>query len=417
MSLAQYENRFTELLRYASQIITDEVIKMRRFTEELRSGIRSKMCCTIIRTYAKLVKMSIQVEQDEEQESWDDCLPYAEFAYNNSFHASIVSKEGISVDLTKVAAVQDWKQLNSITEVRSFLGLAGYYRRFIRDFSKITRPLSQLTRKDLKFAWNEKAKAPFQELKDKLTSAPVLMLPEQGVKYTIYTDASCVGLGCVLMQKDRAIAYASRHLRKHEENYPTHDLELAAVYGDIISMDFKFDVTYYPGKANLVADALSRKRALEFAAPLMEGDELLGKMRERTMDDVESEWRVGIDGGLRYQGRLCVPNLQGLREEVLDAAHNSKLVIHPDSTKMYRDLRRNYWWDNMKKEIVEWRRCVILRRNHTDLATHSSMFNRTEDIGAGADEYATDLEGVAIEEELYDEGPQQEAAAYFGPNQ
>ncbi|XP_058106971.1 uncharacterized mitochondrial protein AtMg00860-like [Magnolia sinica] len=105
--------------------------------------------------------------------------------------------------------IQDWKQPRSITEVRSFLGLAGYYRRFIKDFSKITRPLSQFTRKDLKFVWNEKVEATFQELKDKLMSIPVLVLLEQGVKYTVYTDASCAGLGYVLMQKDKAITYAS----------------------------------------------------------------------------------------------------------------------------------------------------------------------------------------------------------------
>ncbi|XP_058088882.1 uncharacterized mitochondrial protein AtMg00860-like [Magnolia sinica] len=94
------------------------------------------------------------------------------------FLGHIVSKEGIFVDLAKVTTVQDWKQPKLVMEVRSFLGFAGYYRRFIRDFSKIARLLSQLTRKDLKFAWNEKAEATFQELKDKLTSAPVLVLPE-----------------------------------------------------------------------------------------------------------------------------------------------------------------------------------------------------------------------------------------------
>ncbi|WP_222429775.1 Ty3/Gypsy family RNase HI domain-containing protein, partial [Cobetia crustatorum] len=141
-----------------------------------------------------------------------------------------------------------------------------------------------------------------------MTSAPVLVLPEQGVKYTIYTDASRVGLGCVLMQKDRVISYASRQLRKHEENYPTHDLELAAVifalklwrhylYGEEFELfcdhkslryiftqrdlnmrqrrwmetlkDFKFEVSYHPGKANLVADALNRKKAIVLTAPLM----------------------------------------------------------------------------------------------------------------------------------------------------
>lgn len=142
------------------------------------------------------------------------------------FLRHVVSKEGLAVDLAKVTAIQDWERPGSVNEVRNFLSLAGYYRRFIRGFSKIARPLSQLTRKDLKFAWNEKTKASFQELKDKLTSAHMLVLLEQGVRYTIYTDASHVGLGCVLMQKDRVIAYASRQLRKHEENYPTHDLEL-----------------------------------------------------------------------------------------------------------------------------------------------------------------------------------------------
>ncbi|XP_058106968.1 uncharacterized protein LOC131250703 [Magnolia sinica] len=85
-----------------------------------------------------------------------------------------------------------------------------------------------------------------------------------------------------------------------------------------------------------------------------EGDELLKKMREGTKNDGKFEWRVGTDGGLGYRGRLCVPNLQGLREEVLNAAHNSKLAMHPGSTKMYRDLKQTYWWDNMKKEIVEY---------------------------------------------------------------
>ncbi|XP_058111237.1 uncharacterized mitochondrial protein AtMg00860-like [Magnolia sinica] len=115
------------------------------------------------------------------------------------FLGHVVSKEDISMDLAKVAAVQDWKQPGLVTEVRSFLDLAGYYRSFIKDFSKIARPLSQLTQKDINFAWNEKAEAAFQESKDKLTTTSVLVLPEQGVKYTVYTDASLVGLGYVLM--------------------------------------------------------------------------------------------------------------------------------------------------------------------------------------------------------------------------
>lgn len=109
------------------------------------------------------------------------------------------------------------------------MGLAGYYRRFVQDFSKIAAPLTRLTRKGIKFEWSEKCEQSFQELKNRLTSAPVLALPDDSGEYVIYSDASRQGLGCVLMQHGNVIAYASRQLRPHELNYPTHNLELAAI--------------------------------------------------------------------------------------------------------------------------------------------------------------------------------------------
>ena len=115
------------------------------------------------------------------------------------------------------------------TEVRSFLGLAGYYRRFVEGFSSITAPLTKLTQKAAKFQWTDACERSFQELKNRLTSAPVLTLPEGSEGFVIYCDASGVGLGCVLMQHGKVVAYASRQLRKHEKNYPTHDWELASV--------------------------------------------------------------------------------------------------------------------------------------------------------------------------------------------
>ena len=116
-----------------------------------------------------------------------------------------------------------------MTEIRSFLGLAGYYRRFVEGFSSIAAPLTRLTRKDVAFEWTEECEQSFQELKKRLTTAPVLALPDNAGNFVIYSDASLRGLGCVLMQHDRVIAYASRQLKKHEQNYPVHDLELAAV--------------------------------------------------------------------------------------------------------------------------------------------------------------------------------------------
>jgi len=177
--------------------------------------------------------------------------------------------------------------------------LAGYYRRFIQDFSSLASPLTKLTRKDVKFVWSEDCERSFQELKTRLTSAPVLSLPDGSGGFVVYTDASKLGLGCVLMQNGRVIAYASRQLKDHERNYPTHDLELAAVvhalkmwrhylYGEKFEVftdhkslkyifsqkdlnlrqrrwmeffkNYEFEMSYHPGKANVVADALSRKK-------------------------------------------------------------------------------------------------------------------------------------------------------------
>ncbi|KAI3828904.1 hypothetical protein L1987_03015 [Smallanthus sonchifolius] len=195
--------------------------------------------------------------------------------------------------LREIVTVREWNIPKTPTEIRSFLGLAGYYRRFIQDFSKIALPLTKLTRKEVKYEWGLT-----QELKEKLTQAPVLALPEDNEDLVVYSDASGQGLGCVLMQRGRMIAHASRQLKIHEANYPTRDLELAAVvfalkiwrhylygvkftiYSDHKSLkyffeekelnmrqmrwlellkDYDCEIIYHPGKANVVADALSRK--------------------------------------------------------------------------------------------------------------------------------------------------------------
>jgi hypothetical protein len=221
-----------------------------------------------------------------------------------AFLGHVVSKDGVSLDPQKVEAIQKWPRPTSVTEIRSFLGLAGYYRRFIKDFSKISAPLTKLTQKHVVFQWNELCENSFQQLKDCLTSAPVLALPSSGGGYAVYCDASRIGLGCVLMQHGKVIAYASRQLKRHEQNYPTHDLEMAAVifalkiwrhylYGETCEIftdhkslkyifqqkdlnlrqrrwmellkDYDCTILYHPGKANVVADALSRKSMGSFA--------------------------------------------------------------------------------------------------------------------------------------------------------
>ncbi|WVZ97533.1 hypothetical protein U9M48_043059 [Paspalum notatum var. saurae] len=139
------------------------------------------------------------------------------------------SNEGSGCRPSKVEDVLNWKQPQTVTEIRSFLGLAGYYRCFIKDLSKIAKPMTALTQKNAKFTWSPKCEEAFGTLKKLLTLAPVLALPDITKPFDVYCDASSSGLGCVLMQEGRVIAYASCQLRKHEVNYPTHDLELLAV--------------------------------------------------------------------------------------------------------------------------------------------------------------------------------------------
>jgi hypothetical protein len=146
-----------------------------------------------------------------------------------AFLGHIITNGGIVVDPSKVSDVLKWEPPRTVSEIRSFVGLAGYFCRFIEGFSKIVKPLTTLLEKDREFKWTGAFQASFEELKKRLTTTPVLVIPDLQKSFDIYCDASRQGLGCVLMQEGHVIAYASRQLRKHELNYPTHDLELAAV--------------------------------------------------------------------------------------------------------------------------------------------------------------------------------------------
>jgi hypothetical protein len=121
------------------------------------------------------------------------------------------------------------KPPTTVRQIRNFLGLAGYYGRFIPNFSRIAKPITELQKKEAKFVWSQKCEDAFHALRQHLTTAPVLAQPDKSKPFDVYCDASGTGLGCVLMQDNRVIAYASRALRPHDQNYPTHDLELAAV--------------------------------------------------------------------------------------------------------------------------------------------------------------------------------------------
>ncbi|XP_060672434.1 uncharacterized protein LOC132803434 [Ziziphus jujuba] len=185
------------------------------------------------------------------------------------------SKEGIFVDLSKVEVVMNWPRPTSVGEVRSFLGLAGDYRHLVQDFSKIASPLTQLTMKNVKYQWTDECEKSFEKLKQYLVTAPVLTIPTGSGGFVIYSDASYKGLGHVLMQNGKVIAYASRQLKDYEKNYPTHDLELTVKKLNMrqrhwleLMKDYDCVINYHPGKANVVANALSRK-SIGFTAVLL----------------------------------------------------------------------------------------------------------------------------------------------------
>ncbi|GKB38265.1 putative reverse transcriptase domain-containing protein [Tanacetum coccineum] len=217
---------------------------------------------------------------------------------SEKFLGHVINSQGVHVDPAKVEAIKSWSAPKSPTEVRQFLGLAGYYRRFIEGFSLIVKPLTKLTQKNKTYEWGKEEEEAFHLLKDKLCSAPILALPKGSKDFVVYCDASLKGYGAVLMQREKVIAYASRQLRTHKENYMTHDLELGVVvfalrlwrhylydvkcivFTDHKSLqyildqkelnlrqrrwiellsDYDCEIRYHLGNANVVADALSRK--------------------------------------------------------------------------------------------------------------------------------------------------------------
>jgi hypothetical protein len=271
---------FRELVDRCVVVFIDDILIYSKSREEHEEHLR--IVLSILRKHQLFAKF-------KKCEFWLDKV---------AFLGHVVTKEGIAVDPGKMEVVVNWVRPSNAHEVQSFLGLAGYYRRFVEGFSRLAAPLTRLTKKNEKFQWSEECEQSFQELKQHLVTAPVLTLPSGSDGFVIYSDASRKGLGCVLMQQGKVITYASRQLKTYERNYPTHDLELAAVvfalkirrhylYGERCEIyidhkslkyfftqkelnmrqrrwlellkDYDCTINYHPGKANVVADALSRK--------------------------------------------------------------------------------------------------------------------------------------------------------------
>ncbi|GJS67614.1 putative reverse transcriptase domain-containing protein, partial [Tanacetum coccineum] len=244
----------------------------------------------------------------------------------------------------KIKEVKNWETPTTPTEVRQFLGLADYYRRFIEGFSKIAKPLTKLTLKNKKYISEKDQESAFQLLKQKLCEAPILALPEGNDNFVIFCDAYLQGLGAVLMQKEKVIAYASRQLKPHEENYTTHDLELGAVVFALkiwrhYLYDYDCEIRYHPGKANVVADALSRKKQIK---PLRVRSLIMTIHPKLPSQILEAQNEALKEGNVKAE------NLRGM---------DKSFKIRPNGTrsdKMYQDLKKLYWWPNMKAIIAEY---------------------------------------------------------------
>ncbi|GJY17925.1 putative nucleotidyltransferase, ribonuclease H [Tanacetum coccineum] len=262
------------------------------------------------------------------------------------FLGHVIDSEGIHVDPAKIESIKDWTSPKSPTEIRQFLGLAGYYRRFIEGFSKIAKPMTKLTQKKVKFEWGDKQEAAFQLLKQKLCSAPILALPEGSEDFIAYCDASKKGLGAVLMQREKC------SLSRFGGTICTEPSVQCTVFTDHKSLqhildqkelnmrqrrwlellsDYDCDIRYHPGKANVVADALSRKEAIR------------GKVRKTPCGwEPKPQWRSWL---LVYGD---------LRTVIMHESYKSKYSIHPGSDKMYQDMKKLYWWPNMKANIATY---------------------------------------------------------------
>ncbi|GJT70290.1 putative reverse transcriptase domain-containing protein [Tanacetum coccineum] len=237
------------------------------------------------------------------------------------FLGHVINGNGIHVDPSKIEAVKNWKAPRTPTKVRSFLGLAGYYRRFIKNFSKIAKSLTILTQKSKTFKWGEEQELAFQTLKDKLCNAPVLALPDGSEDFVVYCEASRIGLCCMLMQRGKVITYASRQLKIHANNYTTHNLELDACRWIELLSDYDCKIRYHPGKANVEADALSGKervkpkrvKAMNMILQSSIKDRILTAQKEVVDESVglqkglDEMIELRNDGALYYLDQIWVP--------------------------------------------------------------------------------------------------------------
>jgi translation initiation factor IF-1 len=337
-----------------------------------------------------------------------------------SFLGFVVSSNGLHVDKAKIKAIQEWPTPTSIGHVRSFHGLASFYRRFVRDFSSIAAPLSEITKKRSEFIWTAAQEEAFRALKDKLTQAPLLALPDFTRPFEVECDASGVGIGGVLMQEGKPIAFFSEKLKGACLNYSTYDKELYALFRVlktwshylwprefILRTDheslkhfksqdkldrrhgrwmefietFPYVIQYKKGKDNVVADALSRRytlittldsRVLGFVyiKELYDGDHDFGDIFRTCQEKGASDKFYIFEGFLFRKDQVCIPRCS-LRLLLVNEAHSGGLMGHFGRDKTYDTLRTHFYWPHMIRDIEHClKRCIECLKAKSKLRPH-----------------------------------------------
>ncbi|GJX54562.1 putative reverse transcriptase domain-containing protein [Tanacetum coccineum] len=296
------------------------------------------------------------------------------------FLGHVINSQGIHVDPAKIESIKDWASPKTPMEIRQFLGLDGYYRRFVEGFSKIVKSMTKLTQKNVMFDWGDKQEASFQLLKEKLGSAPILALPEGVENFIVYCDASHKRLGVVLMQNEK------KELNMRQRRW----LELLS--------DYDFKIRYHPGKANVVADALSRKerikplrvRALVMNIGLDLPKQILNaQTKARKPKNFKAEEVGGMirkeklepraDETLCLKDRSWLPCFSDLSTLIMHESHKSKYYVHPVSNKMYQDIKKLYWWPNMKADIATYvSKCLTCLKVKAEHQTPSGLLVQPE---------------------------------------
>ncbi|KAH9792628.1 Endonuclease [Citrus sinensis] len=335
------------------------------------------------------------------------------------FLGYVVSAKGIEVDEEKVKAIKEWPTPKSVSEVRSFHGLASFYRRFVKDFSTLAAPLTEIVKKHVGFKWGSEQERALNLIKEKLVSAPLLALPDFTKTFEIECDASGIGIGAVLMQEGRPIAYFSEKLSGAALNYPTYDKEMYAlvraletwqhyllpkefvIHTDHESLKhlkgqgklhkrhakwvefiepFPYVIKYKQGKENVVADALSRRYAListlnakllgfEYIKELYVNDPDFANVFN-ACEKVAFGKFYRHDGLLFRENKLCVPH-SSLRELLVREAHGGGLMEHFGIAKTLDVLKEHFFWPHMKRDVERiCEKCITCKHAKSRILPH-----------------------------------------------